>query len=70
MLRGVVVIRKLLSEKISWIEKSGKAKWWASCLGKKCELTMNNFPEEPLYTVRCDGESMDIDDLPPNWSVP
>jgi hypothetical protein len=38
--------------------------------GCKCELVMNNFPEEPLYSVRCNGESLDIDDSPAGWVIP
>ena len=38
--------------------------------GQKCELVMNDFPEEPLYTLSCDGETLDLDDAPPEWIIP
>jgi hypothetical protein len=64
------LIRDLLDTKIFWIKESGRPNWWANALGKRCELRMNDFPEEPLYTVKWGDESLDIDESPPNWSIP
>ena len=63
-------IKDILNAQISWIKDIGRPRWWANYLGKRCELTMNNFPEEPMYTVRYGGESVNIDDAPSSWSIP
>jgi hypothetical protein len=57
----------LLRTKITWIKVAGRPVWYGSYLGRKCELTMNNFPEEPLYTLKWDGLSVDFDESPSVW---
>lgn len=32
-------------------------------------LRMNDFPEEPLFTIFYDNQTFDIDDLPKKWSI-
>lgn len=35
-----------------------------------CYLRMNNFPEEPLWTlIVCKQIMYDFDDLPKNWKI-
>lgn len=60
----------LLEAHIAWIKEVGLPRWQAKHGGEICELRMNNFPEEQLYTLKWRGESIDFDDLPPSWSVP
>ena len=36
---------------------------------EECFLRMNNFPEEPLWTLFYKGESIDFDDTPPKWNI-
>jgi hypothetical protein len=31
---------------------------------------MNDFPDEPLYTVEVSGERFDFDDAPASWTIP
>jgi len=62
-------IEELLNAQITWLREEGQPRWKAMHNGKRCELTMNNFPEEPLYTVRCEGESLDIEDSPNGWVI-
>ncbi len=39
--------------------------------GKRLQLRVNDFPEEPLYTLIVDGvEVVSFDDFPKNWSRP
>lgn len=59
---------ELLRASLVW-KKTGPGHWEAALNGKRCTLTMNDFPEEPLYTVVFDGEPMDIDDAPPSWHI-
>ena len=63
-------IEDLLDAKIAWIKEVGLPRWRAFCAGEKCELTMNNFPEEALYTLKWRESSLDIDDSPTSWSIP
>jgi hypothetical protein len=63
-------IDELFSAHIAWIKEAGLPRWHATYRGEKCELTMNNFPEEPLYTLRWRGESIDFDDSPLGWFIP
>jgi hypothetical protein len=43
--------------------------WSATVNGHDCSLRMNDFPDEPLYTVAVEGVSIDIDDAPLMWSI-
>jgi hypothetical protein len=63
-------INALLGARIAWIKEVGSPRWHATHAGEKCELTMNNFPQEALYTLKWRGESVDLDDSPSNWSIP
>jgi hypothetical protein len=70
MMNDTQSIGGLLNAHIAWIKEAGFPRWRAKYRGEKCELRMNNFPEEQLYTLKWRGESIDFDDLPPSWSVP
>jgi hypothetical protein len=63
-------IKALLDARIAWTKEVGLPRWHSTHAGDKCELTMNNFPEEALYTLKWRGESVDLDDSPSNWSIP
>jgi len=43
--------------------------WFADIDGKAVFLRMNNFPDEPLYTLISKNVIKDYDDLPQNWIV-
>lgn len=56
---------------IDWkLDDSGGPNFRASIDGEAYTLSMNNFPEEPLFTLRWKSESIDLDDLPSNWTLP
>jgi len=61
----------ILEAKISWreIERGGN-EFMAQVDGHTCNLRMNDFPSEPLYTLMVDEEQIDLDDSPPNWTIP
>ena len=63
-------IQELVRARIFWLKETGQPKWKALHKGEKCELVLNNFPEEPLYTLRCGGEKWDLDDSPTDWVIP
>ena len=44
--------------------------WQAIVDDEGCSLTMNDFPAEPLYTVRWRDQQLDFDDSPQCWSIP
>lgn len=62
-------IRRLLLMEITWIPAAGKARWTAVVGGREYILQMNDFPEEPLYTLSGHGDSVDMDDAPRNWII-
>jgi hypothetical protein len=63
-------INALLDARIAWIKEVGSPRWHAMYAGDRCELTMNDFPQEALYTLKWRGERVDLDDSPSNWSIP
>ncbi|MDB6053215.1 MAG: hypothetical protein JWN25_738 [Verrucomicrobiales bacterium] len=69
-MRSIRTIQDLLTERIMWLKTPERPQWSAKVCDELCELTMNDFPEEPLYTVRWRGQSMDIDDAPSSWVIP
>ncbi len=58
----------LLGATVSW--KRVSPGHWQVMVGRaQCLLSMNDFPEEPLYTVRAFGEVLDLDDPPGSWAI-
>ena len=64
------LIQSLLDEKIAWVKEVGRPRWLGFHNGEKCELRMNDFPDEPLYTLFWQGQSMDFDNTPSRWTIP
>jgi hypothetical protein len=60
--------QKLLTGPIAWIRVDDGA-WRATVEGCECYLRMNDFPEEPLYTVGVGELAIDIEDAPAGWSI-
>ena len=65
-------VEDILKQPIVWIKRPNlpKSEWFAFIDGEECELRMNNFPDEPLFTLSWRGSSIDFDDAPANWSIP
>jgi len=60
--------RDVLSLSVRWHNVSPGR--WEACVNETpCVLVMNDFPDEPLYTATVGGESLDLDDAPPSWSI-
>ena len=54
---------------IAWREEvPGGVEFFSYVNGELCQLTMNDFPDEPLYTLRWREEELDIDDPPLGWT--
>lgn len=62
-------IEKLLTARLVWEKHVGQPEWTTMFLGEECRLVMNDFPEEPLYTLAWRGQSMDFDDTPGDWTL-
>jgi len=61
-------VEQLLAMKIRWRETS-QGHWHSMVEGVECSLTMNDFPDEPLYTVQCGSDPLDLDDPPADWWI-
>jgi len=60
--------KDLLKMKIRWMERR-PASWEAEINGVLCTLEMNDFPDEPMYTVRVGNSHVDLDDRPTCWTL-
>jgi hypothetical protein len=69
-MKSILKIEDLLLVGITWSKTSGKPDWSATVGKDFCELTMNDFPEEPLYTLHWQGHELDFDDAPHQWIIP
>jgi hypothetical protein len=63
-------IKALLAVHIVWIKAPGKPEWAAVLGDQECRLRMNDFPEEPLYTLMWNDQTLDMDDVPACWIIP
>jgi hypothetical protein len=63
-------IQDLLKSQVEWIKEHGLPKWHAMVDGEECQLLLNDFPEEALYTLKWRESSLDVEESPPNWSIP
>jgi len=64
-------INELLNKALNWkpILNNVRDFFCESFDDEECILRMNNFPEEPLWTLFFYGESIDFDDTPENWNI-
>ena len=64
-------LKKLFNREIIWrkAQPSGKG-FIAEVDGEKCKLRINDFPDEPLYTLIYKGIEYDFDDAPEIWKIP
>ena len=69
-MKTIQQIEDLLTTPITWLKTPDKPQWSAMICEEVCELTMNDFPDEPLYTVSWRGRMLDIDDTPASWIIP
>jgi len=64
-------INQILTEKIEWVpDLESKRNFISKSYPKEeCYLRMNNFPDEPMWTLFYKGESIDFDDESKNWKI-
>jgi hypothetical protein len=67
-MRRALCPKELLLLPVRW-RRVRDGHWSATVNDRDCSLRMNDFPEEPLYTVTVEGVSIDIDDAPRTWSI-
>lgn len=71
MLKSFKKINRMLFEFIVWVpfhEENGK--WYNSKYdSKECWLEINDFPDEPLWTLYYKGDKLDIEDTPFFWKI-
>ena len=65
------MIEDLLNQKLSWkpIVDSKRDFYNPDFSTDECYLRMNNFPDEPLWTLFYKGDSLDFDNTPVNWDI-
>ncbi len=66
-----MIINDLLKQKLSWTpDLSTERCFETSDYDKQqCYLQMNNFPDEPMWTLVFKGESINFDDAPAAWQI-
>jgi len=64
-------INRLLYEPLTWDSiDNEETKYFTIKYSKdECWLQMNDFPEEPLWTLFYKGESINIEDTPIFWKI-
>ena len=64
-------IKDLLKEKLIWVQDPTMGIIFISEQYPKeeCYLRMNDFPDEPFWTLFYRGERIDFDDDPQNWTI-
>ncbi len=64
-------IEDILQREVKWKEEvPGGVEFFAYIDGELCQLRMNDFPDEPLYTLTWKNSQIDLDDRPIKWDVP
>jgi hypothetical protein len=59
---------ELLGRRIEWA-RVNVGHWECVVGGKPGALVLNDSPDEPLYTVTFEGESLDLNDPPSCWTI-
>ena len=64
-------IKELFERRIQWEEElPGGTQFFAYVEGDLCQLSMNDYPDEPMYTLMWRQFAIDLDDRPLEWSLP
>jgi hypothetical protein len=68
---GKPMIEQVMNEEVFWEKVTPEGvEYTATVKGRACKLRMNDFPEEPLYTLTVGDEQVDLDDAPKSWHFP
>lgn len=64
-------IEQVMSEDVFWQKVSPEGvEYVATVKGRVCRLRMNDFPEEPLFTLIVGDAERNLDDRPKSWHFP
>jgi hypothetical protein len=63
------VISQLKNEKVDWRSLDGGTVYFLRRPGYSLVLRLNNFPDEPLYTVFGLGDAVDVEDARELWKL-
>lgn len=68
--RAPIALRTCLRIEVHWHESGNPERpWRATVKGAQWELRMNDFPDQPLYTLFVGNTAIgDFDDWPPLWT--
>jgi hypothetical protein len=64
-----MMIEELLTMRLEWTKVPNEPRWYAFVGGEQAALVLNDYPEEPLYTVEWRDMRMDIDETPHRWAI-
>ena len=64
------VFERLREAELVWTQEAEGPVWSVVFEGEHASLRMNDFPEEPLYTLTFRGKSIDFNDSPKGWTIP
>lgn len=64
-------IEDLLKERLIWLPVSANERDFVNDTypRQECYLRMNDFPEEPLWTLFYKDDIIDFDDAPTQWHI-
>jgi len=64
-------IKNIIKKNLHWVPLPSSDRDFVTEMFPKemCFLRMNNFPDEPLWTLFYGDFSLDFDDTPKNWTV-
>lgn len=63
-------LKDIEQAKLTWIAiKDAPAMFEAAFAGEYIKLRLNDFPDEPLYTVFIRNEPIDIEERPRGWHL-
>jgi len=63
-----MILKNLLSEPIHWKFNSEAGGYYGLWNDEMLFLRLNDFPDEPLYTLIFGLEEINVEDRPPAWT--
>ena len=61
----------LLATSVDWVEVPNKPYHFAGTgAGAGCELRLNDFPQDNICTLWCNGSRHELDEFPARWRLP
>jgi hypothetical protein len=62
---------RLLNMSLQWEPVDGSDRYFSTAMfpSSTCSLRMNDFPDEPLWTLIVNGVEHHFDDQPVNWRI-